>query len=127
MVVIDTSIIIEHLRTSSSTSTLMEIASKYDKSNLAISVITIQELYEGKSSKNKQKEQFLLATISPLKILSYTYDIAKFAGQIARDLPRSIELANCAIASTCILNNAKLATLNKKDFVGIKGLKLESL
>ena len=67
-------------------------------------------------------EQYLLATISPLKILPYTYEVAQLAGEIARDLEFPIELADAAIAATTILNGGTLLTLNKKDFSGIKEL-----
>lgn len=123
MVILDTNIIIEHLRFSGKGETvLMQIAKKVVKENLAISVITIQELYEGKSAKEKQREDYLLATITPLKILPYNYEIAQVAGEIARDLEQPIEFVDAAIAATAITNGAFLHTLNKKHFQGIGGL-----
>lgn len=89
-----------------------------------MSMMSIQELYEGKSTKNKRKEEYLLATISPLKILPYTYETAQLAGKIARDLKRSIEMADAAIAATAILHGAQLFTLNKTDFQGIGELEI---
>ncbi|MBU2591868.1 MAG: PIN domain-containing protein [Patescibacteria group bacterium] len=127
MVIIDTSVIIDHLRQSSEGDTLLlKIAKAMPKENLALSVISVQELYEGKSTKNKEKEQLLLATISPLKILSYTYEIAQKAGEIARESGQPIELADAAIAATAIVNNAELLTVNKKHFEKIPELKLEN-
>lgn len=124
MVVIDTNIIIDHLRLQKKQqdSKLIKIAKKMPKEVLALSMISVQELYEGRSTKDDQKEQYLLATISPLKILPYTYEIAKLAGEIGRDANRPIELADAAIAATAILNNAALLTDNKKDFSDIKNL-----
>ena len=126
MVVLDTNIIIDHLRLQSAKadSKLMHIARQKPKETLAISIISVQELYEGRSTKDGQKEQYLLATISPLKILPYSYDIAKLAGEIARDLERPIELADATIAATTILNGSSLMTSNTKDFVGIPRLQL---
>lgn len=89
---------------------------------MAISVISIQELYEGKSTREKDKEEHLLATIAPLKILPYNYEVAQLAGEIARDLDYPIELADAAIAATAIVNGALLFTLNKRHFKGIKDL-----
>lgn len=124
MVVIGTNIIIDHLRLQKKQqdSELIKIARKMPKEVLALSIISVQELYEGQSTKDDHKEQYLLATISPLKILPYTYEIAQLAGEIARDLNRPIELADAAIAATAILNNAALLTDNKKDFSDIKNL-----
>lgn len=125
MVILDTNIVIDHLRQQThKNSLLVHLAEKHPKEVLALSVISVQELYEGRSTKSKQKEQFLLATITPLKILPYTYEIAQLAGKIARDIEVSIELADTAIAATAIIYNASLFTLNKKDFVWIKNLEL---
>ena len=94
------------------------------KESLAVAMITIQELYIGTSTTNEQAEQLLLATITPLKILAYTYEIAQLAGEIARDIKRPIEFADAAIAATAIVNGFQLATLNKKDFAQIEGLEI---
>lgn len=125
MVILDTGIIIDHLRQSPGKPTFFtELAQKYPKKELVISMITIQELYEGKSTKDEERQRMLLATIAPLRILPYTYEIAQLAGEIARDLKFPIGLADAAIAATTIINGCQLATLNKKDFSGISGLEL---
>lgn len=125
MVVLDTSIIIDHLRQpKKKPSRLIRLAKQKPKETLALSIISIQELYEGKSTQEPKKEQSLLATIAPLKILPYTYEIAQLAGEISRDLGRPLELADAAIAATTLIHNASLLTLNKKDFHGIKNLEL---
>lgn len=127
MVILDTNIVIDHLRQSKKkTSLLVKLAEKKPKETFTISMISIQELYEGQSTKNSRKEQFLLATISPLKILPFTYEVAKLAGEIARDVNRPIELADAAIAATAIINGARLFTLNQKDFRNIKKLQFFS-
>ncbi len=124
MVILDTNIIIDHLRQPSEKSRLRELEEKIPIRDLAISIITIQELYEGKSTIDKMHEKNLLETINPFKILLYTQEVSKMAGELARDSDRKIEFADAAMAATAILNKAKLFTLNKKDFQGIKGLKL---
>jgi predicted nucleic acid-binding protein len=126
MVVLDTNIIIDHLRLQDgkAESRLMILARTKPKEVLAISMLTVQELYEGQSTRDAQKEQYLLATISPLKILPYSYEIAKLAGEIARDIDRPIELADAGIAASAILNGCELFTLNLKDFAGIDNLRL---
>ena len=129
MVILDTNIIIDHLRLqkAQSESLLMQIAKQKPKEVLALSIVSVQELYEGQSTKDDHKEQNLLATISPLKILPYTYETAKLAGEIARDLKRPIELADAIIAATTILNDGFLLTINKKDFADITELRLANL
>ncbi len=127
MVVLDTNIIIDHLRQSPNNDTLLkQIARKTKKEDLAISVITVQELYEGKSTLNEEKEAYMLATITPLRILPYTYEVAQTAGKIARDLKQPITFADAAIAATAITYGVPLLTLNKKHFAGIRELEMEN-
>lgn len=128
MVVLDTNIIIDHLRQSSDKKTYLKtLVKKFGESNLAISIITVQEIYEGKSTQEREQEEKFLDTISHFKILPYTFEVAQFAGEIARDLGRSIELADAVIAATAIIHDCQLATLNSKDFKGIKKLELVEL
>lgn len=125
MVVLDTNIIIDHLRqTDSSESLLIRVVKKMTKQNLALSVISIQEFYEGRSTKDQYKEKRLLAVFTPLRIFSYTYEIAQLAGEIARDLKNNIEFADAAIAATAIINRASLFTLNQRHFKGIADLEM---
>lgn len=125
MIILDTSIIIDHLRISSSKeSKLVQLVKKHPKETLAISVISIQELYEGKSTVEKEKEEKLIVTIAPLKILSYTFEIAQMAGKIARDSKNPVEFADSAISAIAIYYNSPLATLDKASFQGINKLKI---
>lgn len=123
MVVVDTNIIIDHLRQPDDELTyLRKLADKHPQKNLTISIITIQELYEGQSTKNEVRRRKLINTISLFRILNYTYEVAKLAGEIARDSTSKLDLADAAIAATAIINKAQLATLNKKDFQEIADL-----
>lgn len=124
MVVLDTSLIIDHLRQTGQQETLLRRVQNTVKNDLAISVISIQELYRGQSTKDLGQEKNLLATIGPLKILPYTYEVAELAGQLARDLDHLIEFADATIAATAIVNGASLLTLNRKDFSEIPDLEL---
>lgn len=124
MVILDTNIIIDHLRRPFEKSKLRQIEEKIPLKDLAISIITVQELYEGKSTRDEVQERTLLETINPLAVLPYTYEVAQIAGKLARDLSRRTEFPDAAIAATTILNKASLFTLNKKDFKGVKKLKL---
>lgn len=125
MVILDTNIIIDHLRQQEKGDTiLMKVARTVEKEELGISAISVQELYEGESTRDKRKEELLLATIAPLAIFPYTYEVAQYAGEIARDQKNVIEFADAAIAASAIIHNAQLLTLNKKDFTAIKELEL---
>jgi len=124
MVILDTNIIIDYLRRiESGDAYLVKIAEKIGRKELAISVITIQELFEGKSTLNKYKEGNVWDTLTPLKIYPYTIEVAQLAGQIIRDFG-VLEFADAAIAATAMINEGELFTLNQKDFKGIKDLKI---
>ena len=94
------------------------------KPNLFISVITIQELYEGKSTLSESKLKEMLSVIAPLEILEYNREIAEIAGTVARDSKTTIEFADTAIAATCVFNDSKLFTLNTNHFKDIPDLEL---
>lgn len=104
MVILDTSVLIDSLRQSKNhDSILREFITFYPKNKLAISVLTIQELYAGKSSSDSKKERLFLGVVSSLEILPYTYNEAKLAGEIVRDLGRLLDFPDTAIAATAIL------------------------
>ncbi len=124
MVVIDTSIIIDHLRKSVDDSTLLRLFEKYPNETFCISLVSIQELYEGQSTRDEVKENQLTITLSSFEILPYLMETAKLAGKIARDTKFPIEFADAAIAATTISNQAKLCTLNEKHFEDIPNLDL---
>lgn len=125
MVILDTSVLIDFLRRpENEDSPLKQFGRLYAAGETAISILSIQELYSGQSSRDSKKEQLFLKIVDSCEILPYSYEVAKLAGEIVRDSGRSLGFPDAAIAATAILNKASLFTLNKKDFKGIKVLKL---
>lgn len=128
MVVLDTSIIIDHLRQPAGAETVLKrIIRTRAERNLALAVISVQELYAGASSRDQVRSEYIVATIAPLRILPYTYEVAELAGELMRDSRQPPTFADAAIAATAIVNDASLATLNTKDFRSIPDLKLYKL
>ena len=129
MVILDTSVIIDHLRGVGlkKETTLLKFARKNPKSTLVFSVISIQELHEGQSTLDERKEEILLSVLNPLNVLPYTYEIAKTAGELARDSEIKVDFADFAIAATAIVNGCDLLTLNQKHFKNIPDLVLSNL
>lgn len=125
MVVFDTSLIIDFLRRKNGEKTSFEkIVEKLKRNELAVSVLSIQELYQGKSMDKDGEEIRIQKIILPFNVLAYSVEIAKKAGKIVRDSNYSVAFADAAIAATAIVNGAELATLNIKDFLGIKNLEI---
>lgn len=123
---VDTNIIIDHLRRGVRESALVKLEAKIPDEKLVISIVTIQELYEGRSVEDADDEKDMLATLVGLEILPFGYEEAKRAGELNRHLDEEdkIEAMDAAIAATCLVNDCQLATLNEKDFSGIVGLEM---
>jgi len=125
VVILDTNLLIDFIhRPNLADSELEKFLKENPQTDLSISVITIQELYVGQSSKDPKKEQMFLNLIKSLRVLPYELKTAKLAGEIIRDSKTSLSFPDAAIAATTILSKAKLLTLNKKDYEKIKKLKL---
>ena len=123
MVILGTNLIVDHLRLRGKQPSRLELlVSQFPDEVFGLSIISVQELFEGKSTKDPQKLAQLSATILPLNLLAYSMAIAKQAGEIARDLASPISFADAAIAATALENKCKLATLNTKHFAQIPGL-----
>ncbi len=120
---IDTSIIIEHLRkTDKRRSILFNIP---DTTSLFVSSVTVFELLAGATDTSKQKDVHILldgVAILPLDIAS-----AEEAGKLYRELYLTntlIEIRDIFIAATARANGLTIMTLNYKHFARVKGLKL---
>lgn len=124
MVILDTSIIIDHVRQPGKESYLTRFIKQFPTETLGVSIVSIQELYEGKSTRDAEKEEALLTTISLIEIVPYTYEVAEVAGKISRESKLPLGFPDAAIAATTIVNGTKLLTLNTKDFRGIENLEL---
>ena len=60
MVVVDTSIIVDHLRRQSGISVFAGLLQDYPTQTFAVALVSIQELYTGRSSRNTLVEEKLL-------------------------------------------------------------------
>lgn len=128
MVVLDTCIIIDHLRQTNNSNTLLrKVSGREGSDNLALSVVSLQELWEGRSTREDSNARVMLSVLAPLKILEYNYEVAGIAGRLARDSDFTVEFADAAIAATCLYNDLKLYTINEKHFKDIPDLELYSL
>lgn len=128
MVIVDTNIIIDHLRRPEKSASLLTTTIKTHTTELfALSLLTIQELFEGRSTRDEEKETHLLSIITSFTLLPYTFQIAEYAGKINRDLQNPIGIADAAIAATAITYQSPLFTLNQKDFQSIPRLQFFSL
>ena len=128
MVILDTNVLIDHLRRPDSKESLLVRAyASFVDERFGISVMTFQELFEGTSTRMQNTRDLIQKTVENFEVLPYVYETAVRAGVIARDASRPIGFVDAAIATTAILNRAKLLTLNLKDFRGIPDLQIAEL
>lgn len=95
------------------------------KGKVAVSSITIMELYLGAKTAQRKKE--LSQHISKLPVCHLTTEVSvKAMAMVKRYVTsrRTIGIPDCIIASTAIENNYPLVTYNIKDFDFIHGLDL---
>ncbi len=119
---IDTSILIDHLRKTQKDKTIFyQLASQYD---YLISTITEFEFSIGSTPQNRQFTEELLAR---LPILPFDSTCVKTASEIYRDLKAKnqlISLPDIFIVATAITHDIQLLTLNRKHFERVENLKL---
>ncbi|CAA6824101.1 MAG: Unknown protein [uncultured Sulfurovum sp.] len=118
MIFLDTNILIEYLKGNKS------IISQYSPNELFINDIVVMELYQGAKSKNDLR--FIVNEISNFKILKTNDEIIKLATQLVKEynLSHNMKMMDAIIASTMMIYDIPLMTLNLKDFRYLDGVKL---
>lgn len=114
MYLIDTAIIIWVLRNNKKYVDLLKVLSK--KTPLAISTITIAEIYKNVYPAELLKTENLL---NELQSLDVTPNVAKQAGLYWQEYSKKLKnlsLTDCLIAASANVNNATLVSLNIKHF-----------
>lgn len=122
-ILIDTSVLIDHLRKSNKEKSLLfKIVEKYD---LFISTVSIFEMYAGASDQRKTRDIQIILGI--LESLPFSLEIAQKAGQLYLDLKKEnliLEIRDLFIGATAIIHNLPLLTFNRKHFERIKEIPL---
>jgi len=104
---------------------------KFDLGDIAISVITLAELYHGvkKSIKVKENQSALEEFLKPFQIVEFDYKSALTYGEIKNQLERKgniIGTMDLLISAIAISNNLTLISNNIKEFERIESLKLDN-
>ena len=120
MIVLDTNILIEILKAEPKT---IQKVKSFEKP-LAISSITVMELYYGALNKNELKK--LENFVNLFEIIHLNENISRTSTKLIKKYAKShtIDIPDSLIASTTIEHKSKLFTYNLKDFKYIEGLEL---
>lgn len=125
---LDTGWIIRHLRGSNAyTESLNSLGSK----NLAISVVSVAELFEGvyRADNPEAAEKAVRTFLSDKTLLTITQDICQLFGRHRSNLRRQNQLIgdiDLFIAATCLHHELTLLTTNPRHFQRISELTIVS-
>lgn len=118
--IVDTSILIDKLRGGKKWD---QFLSGLDNDiELCLPSIVIFELFSGLSSKKNQVSLKISNFRKYFKEIDLTYQIAKRAGEMNRDVAGNIDLPDYIVAATAMEIGAQVVTLNKKHFQKIPGV-----
>jgi len=121
LVVVDSDIIIDHLRGHYLLESMFELTFKKQiKIYLPCAVYT--EIFSGQETKRAEKLGIVEALLARFEFVPANEKISQIAGFLLRDY-RHLDLGDAFVAATCLFLNAKLATRNRKDFTGIGDLR----
>ena len=114
-ILLDTNVIIDHLRGHESARALIKENSDF----IVLSTINVAELYAGVRGNEDGEEQLLLKNfLSLYKCVPVSSNIARLGGLYRREFGRShgVSLTDALIAATVTMIDADLLTLNIKHF-----------
>lgn len=124
-VVVDTSILIDHLRGGTKWDFFLKTTSS--ESEVFIPTIVIFELFGGQSSKRVSVRESIEKIVIKLEILDLNSKIAKKAGELYREIGKHIGTQDYVIAASALEINGAVLTLNTKHFEKIPNLQIYSL
>jgi predicted nucleic acid-binding protein len=121
MILCDTNIFIEIYRDNSD---IIKAVKSIGQHNIAVSDVTCAELLYG--ARNKKELQAIRKDLNKLTVLSIETSISTLAVELVEKyaLSHKLSLPDALIASTAIIHNTELYTLNIKDFKFLDGLSL---
>lgn len=121
-IVVDTNLLIDHLRGRSGLFKQLVKFSLQKEVSLVIPSIVLFELHAGWSITKAKEKKEVEKILSICELRTFDKALAETAGFIVREYKPRIHLADLIIGVTALVLNAKLATLNKKHFLGIPNL-----
>jgi predicted nucleic acid-binding protein len=121
MILCDTNIFIEIYRDGLD---IIQTVKSIGQHNIAVSDVTCAELLYG--ARNKKELQTIRKDLNKLTVLPIDTDVSTMAVELVEKyaLSHKLSLPDALIASTAIIHNIELYTLNLKDFSFLDKLKL---
>ena len=113
-----------HIEYYKNNSAICRILDRISPQEIAVSDVVCAELYFG--ARNKQELSDIVADMENLTVLPISSKISTLAVELVKQycLSHKLKLPDAQIAATALFYDAKLMTLNKRDFSFIPNLKL---
>ena len=120
--VLDTNILIDHLRGGDVWDSILKKVDENTKFYLP-SIVMI-ELFSGQSSKDKKSFDKIMKLVKCFDLVDLDSEIAAKAGELYRDVSKSLEVPDYVVAATALHLKAGVVTLNRKHFKLIPELEM---
>lgn len=123
VVMLDSSVLIAHFRSADKTKTFYASLIECFDIRYVASVAKLEVLYGSKA----ESHDFWRGVFETIPVLPFADPTVEYAYRIVRELKRKralIDMEDIMIAATALANDLPLATLNRKHFERIDGLKL---
>lgn len=124
-VVVDSSILIDYLRGGTKWEAFMSGAHR--EIELFIPTVVIFELFSGTSTRNPRKRENMVDFIKQFHRIDLDEKIAQEAGELFRDLKKTLQVPDYIIAASALNIGATVVTLNQRHFGQIPHLPLYPL
>lgn len=125
--VVDTSILIDHLRKGPRWRQVITETKEVKNIKLFLPTIVIFELFSGSSSRNASDIKIIQNLIKNFKRTELTEEIAKRAGELYRDVSKRLDIPDYIISASALEIGGTVLTLNKKHFKQIPNLPIYPL
>ena len=124
MILVDSNIFIEYYKNNPA---ICKVLEQIDLQEVVVNDVVCAELYFG--ARNKQELACIVSDMEKFTAIAITPNISKLAVDLIKQycLSHKLKLPDALIAATVLTQNAKLLTLNKKDFSYIPNLELYEL
>lgn len=121
--VVDTSILIDYLRNGQRGVAFFE---ERKEAKFFLPTIVIFELFSGKSTYDTEVRQKIMTFLKYFQRVELTEEIARRAGELYRDVSKTLQTPDYIIAASALEIGGTVATLNRKHFEEIPNLSLYS-
>lgn len=120
-IVLDTSVIIEHIRSAKGPLSKL-LKNKNEQVILFLPTVVIMEIETGTSMEHKNTRLLTRQLLEQLVTIILDVPTAQLSGELVRK--GYAKGFDAVIAATCLIHQAELATLNRRHFIAIPGLRL---